>query len=128
MAGRGTDIKLERAVEALGGLHVILTEFHESSRVDRQLYGRAARQGDRGSCEAVVSLDDDLLREHVPGLARLAGRFDLWRVKGFSSLVATMLRLLAQANCGRRAARSRSATLLAAAKLDHALAFGKRAE
>lgn len=128
MAGRGTDIKLERAVEALGGLHVILTEFHESSRVDRQLYGRAARQGDRGSCEAIVSLDDDLLREQVSGLARFAGRFDLWRVKGSSSFVATMLRLLAQANCGRRAARSRRATLLAAAKLDHALAFGKRAE
>ncbi|MBP6899059.1 MAG: hypothetical protein KBC73_03160 [Burkholderiaceae bacterium] len=60
MAGRGTDILLHDAVRTAGGLHVILTEFHESARVDRQLYGRAGRQGDPGSCEALVSLEDDL--------------------------------------------------------------------
>ncbi|MES2770779.1 MAG: preprotein translocase subunit SecA [Pseudomonadota bacterium] len=59
MAGRGTDIKLSSEVERNGGLHVILSEFHESARVDRQLFGRAARQGDPGSVEAIVSLDDE---------------------------------------------------------------------
>src|SRR4051812_26996191 len=48
MAGRGTDIKLNPAVKQAGGLHVILTEYHESLRIDRQLFGRAARQGDPG--------------------------------------------------------------------------------
>ncbi len=60
MAGRGTDIKLAPGVDERGGLHVILTEFHESARVDRQLFGRCARQGNAGSTEAVVTVDDEL--------------------------------------------------------------------
>lgn len=71
MAGRGTDIALGPGVRAAGGLHVILTEFHDSSRVDRQLYGRAGRQGDPGSTEAIVALDDDLFRRYVPFLRPL---------------------------------------------------------
>ncbi|MGO1069149.1 preprotein translocase subunit SecA [Lysobacter sp. CA199] len=70
MAGRGTDIKLTREVEQAGGLHVILTEFHESARVDRQLFGRCARQGDPGSTEAVVSIDDELFRRFAPPAGR----------------------------------------------------------
>ena len=66
MAGRGTDIDLAPAVRAAGGLHVILSEFHESRRIDRQLYGRAGRQGDPGSCEAIVSLDDELFVQFAP--------------------------------------------------------------
>jgi len=66
MAGRGTDIKLDRGVAALGGLHVIATERHESGRVDRQLFGRSARQGDPGSAQAFVSLEDELIRRHLP--------------------------------------------------------------
>src|SRR5205823_2244814 len=58
MAGRGTDIKLGSGVAALGGLHVILTEFHEAARIDRQLIGRGGRQGDPGSYEVMASLDD----------------------------------------------------------------------
>jgi preprotein translocase subunit SecA len=65
MAGRGTDIKLSPEVEALGGLHVILTEFHESARVDRQLFGRSARQGNPGTVEAIVSLEDELFHRYV---------------------------------------------------------------
>ena len=61
MAGRGTDIKLGEGVHELGGLHVILTEFHESARVDRQLIGRCGRQGDPGSYRQYLSLDDDIL-------------------------------------------------------------------
>ena len=62
MAGRGTDIKLGQGVAELGGLHVILSEMHESARIDRQLMGRCARQGDPGSFRQYLSLDDDLLR------------------------------------------------------------------
>ena len=66
MAGRGTDIKLTPEVSKRGGLHVILTEFHESSRVDLQLFGRSARQGDPGTVEAIVSLETELFCRFAP--------------------------------------------------------------
>jgi preprotein translocase subunit SecA len=62
MAGRGTDIKLGEGVPGFGGLHVIGTERHESRRIDRQLRGRCARQGDPGSSHFFISLEDDLMR------------------------------------------------------------------
>src|SRR5258706_9758595 len=62
MAGRGTDIKLAPGVAEVGGLHVIGTERHESRRIDRQLRGRCARQGDPGSSHFVISMEDDLMR------------------------------------------------------------------
>ncbi|MCB0698784.1 MAG: preprotein translocase subunit SecA, partial [Chitinophagaceae bacterium] len=62
MAGRGTDIKLGQGVKEAGGLAIIGTERHESRRVDRQLRGRAGRQGDPGSSQFFVSLEDDLMR------------------------------------------------------------------
>jgi preprotein translocase subunit SecA len=62
MAGRGTDIELHDDVCAAGGLHVIATEMHSSVRIDRQLIGRAARQGDPGSYQFFLSLEDELLR------------------------------------------------------------------
>lgn len=62
MAGRGTDIKLSDEVKAAGGLAIIGTERHDSRRVDRQLRGRAGRQGDVGSSQFFVSLEDDLMR------------------------------------------------------------------
>lgn len=62
MAGRGTDIKLGAGVQEVGGLHVIGTERHESRRIDRQLRGRCARQGDPGSSHFFISLEDDLMR------------------------------------------------------------------
>lgn len=72
MAGRGTDIKLSAEVKAAGGLAIIGTERHESRRVDRQLRGRAGRQGDPGSSVFYVSLEDDLMRlfasEKIAGL------------------------------------------------------------
>ena len=72
MAGRGTDIKLSQEVKAAGGLAIIGTERHESRRVDRQLRGRAGRQGDPGSSVFFVSLEDDLMRlfasEKIAGL------------------------------------------------------------
>ncbi len=61
MAGRGTDIKLGEGMAELGGLHVIITEMHDSARIDRQLAGRCGRQGDPGSYRVYVSLDDEIL-------------------------------------------------------------------
>ncbi len=72
MAGRGTDIKLGRGVSELGGLHVIATERHSAGRIDRQLYGRAGRQGDPGSAIAFVSLEDELIQRHASGFTRIA--------------------------------------------------------
>ena len=70
MAGRGTDIKLARDIAAAGGLHVISTEPHGSGRVDRQLYGRAARQGDPGTSQMFTSLEDDLFVRHAKFLRK----------------------------------------------------------
>ena len=64
MAGRGTDIKLTPEVAAVGGLHVIGTERHESRRIDRQLAGRSARQGDPGYCQFFVSLEDEIIEAY----------------------------------------------------------------
>ena len=74
MAGRGTDIKLTQEVKDAGGLAIIGTERHESRRVDRQLRGRAGRQGDPGSSVFYVSLEDDLMR--LFGSERISGIMD----------------------------------------------------
>ncbi len=78
MAGRGTDIRLAPGVSELDGLHVIATERHEARRIDRQLFGRCGRQGDPGSSEAIISLEDELVAVHVgtplKRLAALMGR------------------------------------------------------
>jgi len=77
MAGRGTDIKLGAGVPAVGGLHILGTERHESRRIDRQLRGRAGRQGDPGSSRFSLSLEDDLMRlfgsERISGLMQRMG-------------------------------------------------------
>lgn len=65
MAGRGTDIRLGPGVAEIGGLHVIATERHEAHRIDRQLFGRCGRQGDPGTCEAIVSFEDELIENYV---------------------------------------------------------------
>lgn len=66
MAGRGTDIRLEQGVADKGGLHVIAADRNEARRIDRQLFGRCARQGDPGSFEAMLSLQDALLKKYFP--------------------------------------------------------------
>ncbi|MBW2638183.1 MAG: SEC-C domain-containing protein, partial [Deltaproteobacteria bacterium] len=74
MAGRGTDIKLGEGVAALGGLHILGTERHESRRIDNQLRGRTGRQGDKGSSRFYLSLEDDLLR--IFGAERISSVMD----------------------------------------------------
>jgi preprotein translocase subunit SecA len=63
MAGRGTDIRLAPGIADLGGLHVLATERHEARRIDRQLFGRGGRQGDPGSHQTIVSLEDDFIND-----------------------------------------------------------------
>lgn len=79
MAGRGTDIKLGEGVKEAGGLAIIGTERHDSRRVDRQLRGRAGRQGDPGSSQFFVSLEDDLMRKF--GSERIAKLMDRMGLK-----------------------------------------------
>ncbi|MEE8286289.1 MAG: preprotein translocase subunit SecA [Gammaproteobacteria bacterium] len=74
MAGRGTDIRLAPSVAERGGLHVIATERHEARRIDRQLFGRCGRQGDPGSYEILVSLEDELVNVYSGGLRRWLGK------------------------------------------------------
>ncbi len=79
MAGRGTDIKLHPKVKEAGGLAIIGTERHDSRRVDRQLRGRAGRQGDPGSSQFFVSIEDDLMR--IFGSERIAKVMDFMKLK-----------------------------------------------
>ena len=79
MAGRGTDIKLGEGVKEAGGLAIIGTERHDSRRVDRQLRGRAGRQGDPGSSQFFVSLEDHLMR--LFGSERIAKLMDRMGLK-----------------------------------------------
>ncbi len=96
MAGRGTDIKPSAAALEAGGLHVILTELHESPRIDRQLFGRAGRQGQVGSAQIIMSLDDPLLHAYAQGVARwLAQRFKAADGQ-VPPIVAGLLRLVVQ--------------------------------
>ena len=89
MAGRGTDIKLSPEVKAAGGLAIIGTERHDSRRVDRQLRGRSGRQGDPGSSEFYISLEDKLMR--LFGSERIAGVVDRLGMADDEALVNGML-------------------------------------
>src|SRR5205807_111458 len=100
MAGRGTDIKLARGVTELGGLHVIATEPHGSGRVDRQLFGRAARQGDPGCAQMFSCAEDDLFLRHAKHLR-----------KGWRAIGAAKLIRIAQARAERLARFNRKQVL-----------------
>ncbi len=111
MAGRGTDIKPDPLALAAGGLHVILTEMHGATRIDRQFVGRAGRQGDPGSAQMFVSLEDELVVQHTPRLAsalrsRAAGDEEL-RATGAARAVFR----IAQRRAEHRARLSRAAVL-----------------
>jgi preprotein translocase subunit SecA len=112
MAGRGTDIKLGRGVTELGGLHVIATEPHGSGRVDRQLFGRAARQGDPGCAQMFACAQDDLFVRHVPRL-RLS-----WRAIGAQRIID-----LAQSRAERLARFNRAQVLRNDDWMDQSLPF-----
>jgi len=122
MAGRGTDILLDPEAKALGGLHVILTAFHDTARIDRQLFGRAARQGDPGSTIAITALDDQLYADFAPRAARIIGSsVTNWPLIDGK---ANMLRRLAQRNAEKRHAADRRQTELVEERLRKTMAFG----
>ena len=125
MAGRGTDIKLNPEFLERGGLHVILTECHDSRRVDRQLFGRCARQGDIGSCETIVSLDDALLIRNIPGIVGLI-RLVLANNPYHPQWLIRYLVRAAQRVAESRDARTRRHTLQEDLRLSKFLAFSGR--
>ncbi len=104
MAGRGTDIRIDDDVRALGGLHVIGTELHESARIDRQLFGRCGRQGDPGSTRQHLSHEDQLL-EVAYGVRRAAKLRSTGKARPDGWWLALMNR--AQAKVERRHYRAR---------------------
>jgi preprotein translocase subunit SecA len=128
MAGRGTDIHLATGVAELGGLHVIATERHEAGRIDRQLFGRCGRQGDPGTCEAFVSLEDELATVYlIKALQWLSAT--ILRRSGIVSLwVGKILFRRAQRKAERLHARVRHSLLRMDEQLGDALAFSGRPE
>jgi preprotein translocase subunit SecA len=112
MAGRGTDILLDARSRELGGLVVVSTERHAEPRVDRQLYGRAGRQGDPGRAEPFVSLDDAVILRHGVGPLRWLAR---------AGLGAGLLWRQAQWAASRQAAVSRAEIAKAEAWVDLAM-------
>jgi preprotein translocase subunit SecA len=123
MAGRGTDIRLGHGVAERGGLHVIATERHESGRVDRQLFGRSARQGDPGSAQAFISADDELLRRYLPKVIQRNVKKNLERRWSGSGRVATTALALAQRKAQRLAFRQRKTVLKTDEWLEDSLSF-----
>ncbi|RBP45383.1 preprotein translocase subunit SecA [Roseimicrobium gellanilyticum] len=130
MAGRGTDIRLEAGVADLGGLHVIASEPHESARVDRQLFGRAARQGDPGSVLAIYSGEDPLFVRFLPSVLR---RFWVWTMarrgvpgsSGMGSFLGKVMLRWAQYRAQSLASKSRRQVMLAEAEIGRGLGFAK---
>lgn len=123
MAGRGTDIPVPAEVERRGGLHVILTEFHTSSRIDRQFYGRAGRQGQRGSAIAIVSLEDDLFLHFSPVLVRLIRALSFGWKGRFPAWIGEALRLACQQRAERLGHSRRARTIRSARRLERSLGF-----
>jgi preprotein translocase subunit SecA len=128
MAGRGTDIALGPDVAERGGLHVILTEYNESRRIDRQLLGRCARQGDPGSVEVIVALDDELFATQVPRLAQAVAARPALRQRGVLRLLVEVLRRLAQRRAERHNRDVRMQNLAQDRQLAKMLAFSGRGE
>jgi preprotein translocase subunit SecA len=127
MAGRGTDIKLQPRVAEAGGLHVLATERHEAARIDRQLYGRTGRQGDRGSHETIMSIEDDLIATRG-GLWRWVMKVLLRFWDPLKGPLASFLVRLAQVSAERTHARNRRELLRSEEQLVSSLAFSGRME
>ncbi len=128
MAGRGTDIKLAPGVAELGGLHVIATERHDARRIDRQLFGRCGRQGDPGSYQVVMSLEDeifhDIFKRHVERLRRIFPQ----NGKPLPTWLGERLSNLAQGIAERHHGRMRRELLRVDEQLSDLLAFTGRSE
>jgi len=122
MAGRGTDIRLAPGVGEAGGLFVIASERHEAGRIDRQLFGRSGRQGDPGEGQAMVSLDDELVRSVFGSL------LDRLRSGHLPGWLGRMLFSWAQRTTERRHSAIRKRLLHSDESLQDLLAFSGRGE
>lgn len=123
MAGRGTDIKLGAGVAAGGGLHVILTEFNEAARIDRQVIGRGGRQGDPSTYEVIVALDDELFLHFTRRLSWALQVACFAGNRALSPRWAGLLRLCAQFSAQRQQRQMRRATVRHQRELDRSLGF-----
>ena len=121
MAGRGTDIKLDDSVAQAGGLHVILTELQESSRIDRQLEGRCARMGDNGSVERIVSVEDAITENLSNIWFQLAARIP--QQHKLNKIISMQLLRMAQKTLEKRHLKLRSTLLKIDERQDELLAF-----
>jgi preprotein translocase subunit SecA len=126
MAGRGTDIRLSSELAERGGLHVIATERHEARRIDRQLFGRCGRQGDPGSHELFVSLEDELVTRYATEMSRRWARAAL-QIGPTRVLTSRIIRG-AQRGAERQAAGRRRAVLRSEEYLSNVLAFSGQLE
>jgi preprotein translocase subunit SecA len=126
MAGRGTDIKLGRNVAELGGLHVIAAEPNESARVDRQLYGRGARQGDPGSAQGIFSLEDEIVTRYAKNASAYLKKIHIAAKDDISSTVVRSVFRLAQYRAEKLAMRRRKNVLRTDSWLDEQLGFAGR--
>ncbi len=126
MAGRGTDIRLDLQARQAGGLYVIATELHESGRVDRQLAGRAGRQGDPGDNIVFAGLEDQVFATHIATLAKLAKRVASSNPT-IPHWIAGILIGRAQSRSQRLAATQRMSVAYMDEQLDDSLAFAGNA-
>jgi preprotein translocase subunit SecA len=122
MAGRGTDIKLAPGVAQRGGLHVIATELNDSARIDRQLFGRCARQGDQGSCQAILAIEEDLVASFLPSAVALR------RLERLPAWLGRLVFAAAQWRAERAHSRARRDLLDLDDYLGDILAFSGRGE
>jgi preprotein translocase subunit SecA len=126
MAGRGTDIKLGRGVAEMGGLHVIAAERNESGRIDRQLFGRCARQGDPGSAQAIVSLEDEFVSRYAPRLTAYLRKRHAKTSGDIASRLTSAAFRLAQRRAERLALQQRKSVMSADHWLEENLGFAGR--
>ena len=123
MAGRGTDIKLGRGVAKVGGLHVVAAEPNESARIDRQLFGRGARQGDPGSAQGIFSLEDEVMGRYAKNVVGYLKKRYIHAKGDISSLLVRSAFHLAQHRAEKLALRRRKSVLRTDHWLDEQLGF-----
>jgi len=126
MAGRGTDIKLGRRVAKLGGLHVIASERNESARIDRQLFGRCARQGDPGSAQAIVCLEDEFVSRYAKNLVAYLKKRYAYTTDDISSMTTRAVFRLTQLRAEKLALRQRKSVMRTDHWLEEQLSFTGR--
>ena len=128
MAGRGTDIRLAPGVAELGGLHVLATERHDARRIDRQLFGRCGRQGDPGSFQVIMSLEDEIFHDYFKGRELLLRRLFPQSGRPLPDWLGKLFVSAAQSIAERHHGRIRRELLRVDDQLSDLLAFTGRSE